>query len=67
MAWLWRCQRTSRKVSQKILTNIIDQKSIQLLAKQVAVFQATFQAFKESQEEGVSDAKVNIGGTSKQL
>ena len=67
MASLWRCQKTFRKVSQKILTNIIDQKSIQLLAKEVAVFQATFQAFKESQEEGVSDAKVNIGGTSKQL
>ena len=38
-----------------------------MLAKEVAVFQATFQAFKESQEEGASDAKVNIGGTSKQL
>jgi hypothetical protein len=38
-----------------------------LLAKEVAVFQATFQAYKESNEEGVSDAKVNIGGTTKQI
>jgi len=38
-----------------------------LLAKEVAVFQASFQAFKESMDEGQTETKTTTAGTGKQI
>ena len=38
-----------------------------MLAKEVAVFQASFQAFKESMDEGYTESKTNTAGAGKQI
>lgn len=55
--------------SKHNLINIvnIDQKSIQLLAKEVAVTQATMQAYKDNTDEMSGDTKVSSTTIGKQI